>query len=237
MTHNEDMDREKQAGDADQLSQPENGIESGIRETGMESQVPGAGSLEFSGFFDACMERRRDWMRETYDRVLPAGELIFNRFEKAKYLGFGEGSSIYDTSVVMGSVTVGKNVWIGPYTILEGANAPLTIGDFVAISAGTCIYTHDSSRYFVSGGRAKEKTGPVTIGSCTQIGTMCTVLCGVTIGDHCVIGAHSLVSRDIPDYSIAAGIPAKVIGRVVLNGNEVEFLYDEGQRTEPGDKG
>ena len=224
------MDKERQTGDHELLNQQElGGGQEGPLSPALDLSVETlekAGHSDFPGLFDACMEKRRDWMRDSYDRVLPAGELIFNRFEKAKYLGFGEGSSIYDTSVVMGKITVGKNVWIGPYTILEGANASLKIGDFVAISAGTCIYTHDSSRYFASGGKAEEKIGPVTIGSCTQIGTMCTVLCGVTIGSHCVIGAHSLVNQDIPDFSIAAGIPAKVIGHVVLNGDEVEFCYD-----------
>ena len=48
-----------------------------------------------------------------------------------------------------------------------------------------------------------------------------------TVGDHCVIAAHSFVNKDIPAYSIAAGIPAKVIGRVaVREDGQVEFEYD-----------
>ena len=62
---------------------------------------------DFEKEFDALMQERRAWMQENYKRTLPSGELIYNRFQKARDLGFGEGSSIYDTSVVMGEVRVG----------------------------------------------------------------------------------------------------------------------------------
>ena len=57
---------------------------------------------------------------------------------------------------------------------------------------------------------------------------MSMISCGVAIGRHCVIGAHSFVNCSIPDYSIAAGIPAKIIGKVVMDkeGN-VHFVYSE----------
>ena len=181
---------------------------------------------EFRALFDRHMELLRDEMREKYNRVLPSGELIFNRFDKGRYLDCGEGSSVYDASLVMGDVEIGEHVWVGPYTILEGSGAKLKIGDWVSVAAGTAIYTHDSTKNYLSGGKNPFEQGPVTIGDHTVIGTMCMIGCGVTIGDHCVIGAHSYVNRDVPPYSIAAGIPAKVIGRVkVREDGEVEFVY------------
>ena len=182
---------------------------------------------EFKRMLDRHMALMRDEMREAYNRVLPSGELIFNRFDKGKYLHCGENSSVYDTSVVMGDVKIGNHVWVGPYTLLEGSNAPLEIGDFVSIDAGVMIYTHDSTKYYVSGGVSPFVTGPVTIGSNCVIGTMSMIACNVRIGNHCVIGAHSFVNQDIPDYSIAAGVPARVIGRVVIDGEEVRFEYDK----------
>ncbi|MDE7311756.1 MAG: hypothetical protein K2N87_09130 [Eubacterium sp.] len=56
----------------------------------------------FGEEFEAYMRQKREAMREKYDRVLPSGELVFNRFEKAAYLNCGEGSSVYDTSVILG---------------------------------------------------------------------------------------------------------------------------------------
>jgi len=53
----------------------------------------------------------------------------------------------------------------------------------------------------------------VKIGAHTWLGQNSIVLPGVTIGRHCVIGANSVVNRDIPDYTIAAGVPAKILKR------------------------
>lgn len=181
--------------------------------------------METNVLWQQWMDAKRDEMRERYHRVLPSGELIFNRFDKARYLGFGKDSSIYDTSVVMGDVKVGAHVWIGPYTILEGAGGKLVIGDWVSINSGVMIFTHDSTKHYVSGGRAPVEKGDVTINSYTVIGSGAMIRHGVTIGKHCVIGAHSMVTRDIPDYSIAVGVPAHIIGKTVLAGDEVKFEY------------
>ncbi len=114
---------------------------------------------------------------------------------------------------------------MGPYTILDGSHGRLVVNDFVSIDAGVMVYTHDSTKYHVSGGKSPFEQGDVVIKGHTVIGTMSMVGCNVTIGGHCVIGAHSFVNQDVPDYSIAAGVPAKVIGRVVLDGNDVRFEY------------
>ncbi len=173
--------------------------------------------LEFEELFERYMSNKRNDMRSKYDRVLPSGELIFNRFDKGRYLKCGENSSVYDTSVVMGNVKIGDHVWVGPYTLLDGTGGDLVIGDFVSIDSGVMIYSHDSTKYYVSGGVSPFEKGGVRIGSYTVIGTMSMISCGVSIGSHCVIGAHSFVNMDVPDFCIVAGTPAKTIGRVVLD--------------------
>lgn len=176
--------------------------------------------------FYTHLNELRDNMKRQYNRVLPTGELLFNRFDKAEYLQFGKNSSVYDTSVIMGDITVGENVWIGPYTLLEGINGHIIIGNYVSINAGVMIYTHDSTKHYVSGGRSPFLKGDVNIGNNSVIGSMSMIGPGVTIGDHCVVGANSLVSKSVPAFSIVAGTPAKIIGRVELDGDEVNFLYD-----------
>ncbi len=181
---------------------------------------------EFEELYDRYMKKKRDEMWNQYQRVLPSGELIFNRFEKGRYLNCGKDSSVYDTSVVMGNVKIGDHVWVGPYTLLEGVHAELSIGNYVSIDAGVMIYTHDSTRHYVSGGAVPFDVGGVSIGDNTVIGTMSVVSCNVTIGCHCVVGAHSFVNQDIPDYKIAAGTPARIIGEVLIEqDNNVSFHY------------
>lgn len=181
---------------------------------------------EFAELFEKYMSKKRDEMRTAYNRVLPSGELIFNRFDKGKYLNCGENSSVYDTSVVMGDVEIGDHVWVGPYTLLDGSSGKLVIGNYVSIDSGVMIYTHDSTKNYVSGGVNPFEKGDVIIGGNTVIGSMSIITCGVTIGSHCVIGANSFINSDIPDYSIVAGTPGKIIGRVVINDEGVaDFEY------------
>ena len=76
----------------------------------------------------------RSLMRERWQRDLPLDEPLFDRWERAKNLGFGEGTSIYHNSYVYGDIKVGMNTWIGPYTLLDGSET-LLIGDYSSISA------------------------------------------------------------------------------------------------------
>lgn len=181
--------------------------------------------MNFQAEFEKYMKDMRDQMKSQYNRVLPSGELIFNRFDKAQYLKCGKKTSIYDAAVVMGDVEIGDHVWIGPFTVIDGYHAHLRIGNFVSIDSGTMIYTHDSTKYYVGGGELEK--GPVFIDDHTVIGSMCIIRHGVKIGKHCVIGANSYVTKDIGDYNIAAGTPAEIIGKVNINDTEVEFEYFE----------
>lgn len=187
------------------------------------------GEKTFSDEFEIFLKQKLDWMRSEYHRVLPVGDLFFNRFDKARYVNAGEGSSIYDASVIMGDVEIGEHVWIGPFTMLEGMNAPIRIGDHSGIGTGVSIFSHSSVENILSGGKCPVKSGEVIIGSCTFIGSQSLIDHGVHIGDHCLIAANSFVTEDVPDYSIAAGTPAKVIGRVKIDeiSGEVELVYDQ----------
>ena len=162
---------------------------------------------------------------EQFNRSLPFNEEIFDRWERAKRLGFGSGSSIYDSSYVFGDVKAGKNTWIGPFTIIDGSGG-LSIGDNCTISAGAHIYTHDNIAQTITGGKKEIERQPVSIGECTYIGPNVVVQKGITIGKYCIIGTNSFVNKSLPDYSVAVGSPAKVIGKVIINdkGYSIEYL-------------
>ena len=91
-------------------------------------------------------EQLRQDKQERFQRDLPIEELLFDRWERARHLGFGEGTSIYHSALVYGDVKVGKGTWIGPSTLLDGSHG-LTIGDSCSISAGVNIYTHDTVQW------------------------------------------------------------------------------------------
>ena len=112
------------------------------------------------------------------------------------------------TILILGDVTTGKNCWIGPNVVLDGSGGELHIGDHVDISAGVQIYTHDTVKRALSGGTAKVEYAPTRIGSRVYIGPQSVIEKGVTIGDGVVIGAMSLVNRDVPSNSRVWGIPA-----------------------------
>ena len=171
-------------------------------------------------------EKLRQATRDRWHRDLPFDELVFDRWERARSLGFGTGTSIYHNSYIFGEVHVGENTWIGPYTLLDGSGG-LQIGDYCSISTGVHIYSHDTVAWALTGGKAAYERAPVQIGNCCYIGPQTIIAKGVTIGDHTVIGAGSFVNRDIPPYAVAVGAPCRVIGRVVVEGDTVQLVYPE----------
>ncbi|WP_335903754.1 acyltransferase [Shewanella algae] len=160
----------------------------------------------------AFFTSRALFFKERYNRVLPFGDVIVDRWEKAKLLGFGEGTSIYDSSLVLGHVCVGKHTWIGPSTILDGTGGGLNIGSHCSISAGVQIYTHDTVNRSLTGGQSPISQAPTCIGDNCYIGPNSIIAKGVTIGDNVVVGANSLVMIDIPSNMMAFGTPARIVG-------------------------
>ena len=139
--------------------------------------------------------------------------LFFDKFERLYYRS---SSARFEAHLRKKGIQIGKNIyWVGHKTINIDTSRPclVEIGDNVCLNAGLTILSHDFATYVF---RNKYKdyvsaTAKVTIGSNIMFGQKCTVLKGVTIGDNCIIGTGSLVTKDIPANSVAAGIPAKVI--------------------------
>lgn len=89
----------------------------------------------------------------------------------------------------------------------------VSIGDRVTISSNVRIVTHDGSGWLVRDERGRRfRYAPVRIGSHVFVGANSTIMPGVRIGDRCVVGAGSVVTRSIPEGYVAAGVPARIIG-------------------------
>lgn len=134
-------------------------------------------------------------------------------------------------------VTVGNNCRI--YISSWGSEPFLiTIGDRVTITSGVKIITHDGSTWLVRDNANKryQYYSPVKIGNDVFIGVNSIILPGVTIGSNVVIGAGAVVTRDIPDNSVAVGTPARVIDsydsfverihKTAVHENEIDHFAD-----------
>ena len=102
------------------------------------------------------LNRLRQTMKDQFDRHVSIQDLLSDRWETAKFYGFGEGTSCYNNVLILGDVKVGKNTWIGPNVVLDGSGG-LEIGDYVSISAGVQIYSHDTVDWSTSLGSNLSK--------------------------------------------------------------------------------
>jgi acetyltransferase-like isoleucine patch superfamily enzyme len=130
-----------------------------------------------------------------------------------------------DHAWIVGDPEIGDGTWIGAFTLLDGSGG-LRIGVGCDISTGAQIYTHSTARRCVSGRTYKEiDRAPTTLGDHVFVGAGAIVQMGVTIGDRAVIGAGAVVTNDVKPYTVVAGVPARAIGTVIVEGADVKFEY------------
>jgi acetyltransferase-like isoleucine patch superfamily enzyme len=122
----------------------------------------------------------------------------------------------------VGQPAIGDGTWIGPFCLIDGSGG-LVIGRACNVSGGVHIYTHSSARRCVTDRKVELERSPVRIGDFTFIGANAVILMGVTIGDHCIIGAGAVVSIDMPDHSVAVGVPARVVGTVDATNGTITY--------------
>lgn len=111
------------------------------------------------------------------------------------------------------NIELGKNFFAN-YNCTMLDVAKITIGDNCFMAPNVAIYTAGHPIHPDARNSMYEYGIPVTIGDNVWIGGNVVICPGVTIGSNCVIGAGSVVTRDIPDWSIAAGNPCKVIRKI-----------------------
>ncbi|NMF35484.1 acyltransferase [Flammeovirga yaeyamensis] len=144
----------------------------------------------------------------------------FNEFQVGKKTII-ESFAIINNAV--GSVKIGNNCVIG---IGDTVIGPVTIEDNVILAQNIVMsglnhtYT-DVTKPIVEQG---VTTHPITIKANSWIGANCTLVGGITIGKHCVIGGGSVVTKSVPDYHIAIGNPAKLVKRYNFETEEWEKI-------------
>jgi len=113
--------------------------------------------------------------------------------------------------------SIGNHVYIGPNVYIDTLYPELiTIEDYVSIGMNSMIFAHSNptNSIWIKKHHYPRKIAPVTIRKDAWVAPGVTILCGVTIGENSVVGAHSLVAKDVKPYTVCAGVPAKEITRL-----------------------
>ena len=114
------------------------------------------------------------------------------------------GARFYDPS----NITVGEDSILGEGIVLDGRDS-LRIGNHVDIASEVLIY---NSQHDIHSDDFHAVSGKVTIGDYVFIGPRAIILPGVTLHKGSVVGAGAVVTKDVPEFTIVGGVPAKVIG-------------------------
>ena len=133
-----------------------------------------------------------------YWRILD--ELFYNQL--------GEGTVISNQLTVVAP----QNVKMGKYSyvmngVLLMASGGIVVEDYVLIAAHAKLISNDHDPYF----RPIITCKPIIIKEGAWIGAGAAIMKGVTVGKYAIVGANSVVTKDVPDYAVVVGVPAKVI--------------------------
>jgi UDP-2-acetamido-3-amino-2,3-dideoxy-glucuronate N-acetyltransferase len=147
----------------------------------------------------------------------------------------GDGTKIWHFSHIMPDVTIGKNCVIGQNVFIGtgvkiGDNAKIennvSVFEGVTLEDGvfcgpSCVFTNViNPRGQIS---RRHEIRPTLVKKSATIGANATIICGNTIGSHAFVGAGAVVSKDIPDYALVYGNPAKIQGWVCECGVKLDF--------------
>jgi acetyltransferase-like isoleucine patch superfamily enzyme len=128
---------------------------------------------------------------------------------------FGDAVFIGASTMIQGrfdgTCRVGNHVWIGPHSYFDARN--LILEDYVGWGPGAKVLgsAHTGEPLDIPIIATGLVIKPVVIGYGADIGVNAAILPGVRVGAHAIIGAGAVVTQDVPDYAIAAGVPARVL--------------------------
>jgi len=116
-------------------------------------------------------------------------------------------------SCASSNIKVGNNVSIGPGCYIRASRGPVKLGSDITIGAYTVIISGnpDYKRLDIPMMNQEGEAKGISIGDDVWMGVGVRIIDGIKIGDGCVIGAGAVVTKDVPKFSIAAGVPAKII--------------------------
>ena len=160
--------------------------------------------------------------------------------EVSKKAKIGQGTKIWQNCQILSGAKIGKNCVVG-HNCLISSKAKLgdgvklesnidvwdliTLENYVFIGP-SAVFTNDPNpraKYPKSKFSQYGKWLSTLVKEGASIGANATIICGNTIGKWAFIGAGTVVTKDVPDYAIVIGVPAKIVGWICECGNKIEF--------------
>jgi acetyltransferase-like isoleucine patch superfamily enzyme len=112
-----------------------------------------------------------------------------------------------------GPITLGHDVSINARVSMDGGRAGIEVGDGTRIATGVTVFAFDHGLDPGAEIRSQPvRSRGIVIGRDVWIGANAGITDGVRIGDHAVVGMGAVVTRDVPEWAIVGGVPARVIG-------------------------
>lgn len=148
----------------------------------------------------------------------------------------GEGTRIWAFAHVLPGARIGRHCNVGDHCFIEGK---VVVGDHCTIKNGVslwdlvtledgvfvgpnAVFTNDLfPRAFPDFRATPDEWLPTVVREGATIGANATVVCGVTIGRYALVGAGSVVTKDVPDHGLMVGVPARLVGYVCKCGKRV----------------
>ncbi len=134
--------------------------------------------------------------------------------EPGRPIVIGDNTYIAAEAIIHGPVFLGNGVSVNHHVSLDGGRKGISIGNNTRIAAHSCAYAFNhgmESMQLIS--QQPVTSHGIEVGADVWIGANSGIVDGVVIGDGAIIGMGSMVTRDVPAYTKAAGNPARIIGR------------------------
>ena len=141
--------------------------------------------------------------------------------EPGRAVVLGARCSVASHAFLHGPLTLGDEVSVNARASLDGGGKGIVIGAGTRIATGASLYAFDHGLEPSRPVREQPVTSRgIRVGADVWIGAHAGVTDGVTIGDHAVVAMGAVVTRDVPDWAIVAGVPARVVGDRRKSGRE-----------------
>jgi UDP-2-acetamido-3-amino-2,3-dideoxy-glucuronate N-acetyltransferase len=160
-----------------------------------------------------------------------------HKLSEVQTSSIGEGTTVWQFSIILSGAVIGANCNINCHTFIENN---VVIGDNVTIKSGVFLWDGikvendvfiGPNATFTNDKYPRSKQYPESFQStCLQqgcsIGANATVLGGLTIGRYAIVGAGSVVTKDVPSFAMVRGNPASIVGWLDEKGNKLKVLSD-----------